>query len=46
MDINNLKYREKNPRKITPDNLEKLKRSLKDDPEFLEDRQILVNDTK
>jgi len=34
---------EKNPRKITKEQLEKLCKSLKDDPEFLKKRPILVN---
>ena len=41
-----LKFREKNPRKITDSNLEKLKKSLKEDPDFLEERPICINQTK
>jgi hypothetical protein len=46
MKISDLKFWEINPRKISDVNLEKLKRSLKDDPDFLSLRKILVNETK
>ena len=41
-----LSFRDKNPRSITEENLEKLKESLNKDPEFLEKRKMLVNHTK
>ena len=41
--LKKLKLLEKNPRKITKEQLEKLCKSLKDDPEFLKKRPILVN---
>jgi len=46
MDISKLQFRDKNPRLIKAENLEKLKKSIQDDPEFLAKRKILVNDTK
>ncbi len=46
MDISNLQFWDKNPRLIKAENLEKLKKSIQDDPEFLAKRKILVNDTK
>ena len=46
MDISQLQFRDKNPRLIKAENLEKLKNSIKDDPDFLTKRKILVNDTK
>lgn len=46
MDITKLKFWDKNPRSIKIENLDKLKRSLQDDPEFLSKRKILVNETK
>jgi len=46
MKVSILKLLEKNPRKILDEDLEKLKHSLKDDPDFLVERKILVNDTK
>ena len=41
--ISSLTLLDKNPRKISRDQMEKLKESLKEDPEFLEDRPVLVN---
>lgn len=46
MKTNLLTFWDKNPRSITDENLEKLKRSLKEDPKFLEKRKMLVNRTK
>jgi len=43
MDINLLEFRDKNPRQIKSENLEKLKKSIKEDSNFLEKRKILVN---
>lgn len=44
--ISELSFWEKNPRKISKENLDKLKRSIQEDPEFLVLRKILVNQTK
>lgn len=44
MDIHKLSFWDKNPRKITAENLEKLQKSIVDDSDFLEKRKILVND--
>lgn len=46
MKSSELKYRDKNPRKISPESLEDLKKSLKEDPDFLEERPICINQTK
>ena len=43
MNINKLQFRDKNPRKISDENLEKLKKSIKDDETFLTKRKILIN---
>ena len=43
MDINKLQFRDKNPRKISDENLKKLKKSIKDDETFLTKRKILIN---
>lgn len=42
--ISDLTLLEKNPRKITAESMEKLVKSLKDDPEFFDRRPCLVND--
>lgn len=44
MPITKLKLLENNPRTITKDQMEKLCKSIQDDPEFLKCRPILVND--
>lgn len=41
--ISKLKLLEKNPRRITKEQMTKLCKSIKDDPEFLSARPILVN---
>lgn len=41
--IKNLTLLERNPRKITKDQMEKLCKSIQEDPGFLENRPILVN---
>lgn len=41
--VNELKLLEKNPRKITKSQLEKLSKSLEEDPEYLKKRPVLVN---
>lgn len=41
--ISELELWDKNPRFITNENFEKLKKSITDDPKFLEKRPILVN---
>lgn len=43
--INKLEFLDQNPRKIERNQLEKLCDSLKSDPDFLENRPLLVNDT-
>lgn len=42
--INDLKETEHNPRQITKKEFEKLKKSLQEDPEFLEAREIVVDE--
>jgi ParB-like chromosome segregation protein Spo0J len=42
--ISKLKLLERNPRRITKEQMTKLENSLKNDPEFLNCRPILVND--
>lgn len=44
--ISNLTLLEKNPRTITKEAMDKLVKSLKDDPEFFDKRPCLVNQTK
>ena len=44
VDISNLKLLENNPRKITKDQMQKLCKSLQDDPNFLNNRPILVHE--
>ena len=44
--ISDLTLLEKNPRKITAEAMEKLVKSLQDDPGFFDRRPCLVNDTK
>lgn len=41
--IKNLTLLEKNPRRITKEQMDKLCQSIKDDPEFLKCRPVLVN---
>lgn len=41
--IYKLSFLEKNPRKITSDQMQKLEQSLQNDPNFLDARPILVN---
>jgi len=43
--IKNLTLLERNPRKITKDQMDKLCKSITDDPDFLNSRPILVNHT-
>ncbi len=43
--IKNLTLLERNPRKITKDQMDKLCKSITDDPDFLSSRPILVNHT-
>lgn len=44
--LEDLELYESNPREITKENLEKLKRDLQKDPEFLKKRPVLVNRIK
>lgn len=44
VNINDLKETEHNPRQITKKEFEKLKKSLQEDPEFLEAREIVVDE--
>lgn len=44
VDIDDLKETEHNPRQITKKEFEKLKKSLQEDPEFLEAREIVVDE--
>lgn len=41
--IKNLKLLEKNPRRVTKEQMQKLCKSLTEDPEFLKKRPVLVN---
>jgi hypothetical protein len=41
--LSEIRMNERNPRKISPDQLEKLKESLKRDPEFMDLRPIVVD---
>jgi PAS domain-containing protein len=43
MRLDTIRLNERNPRKISPEQLEKLKESLKRDPEFMELRPIVVD---
>lgn len=43
MEIEKLTLLEDNPRQITKENMERLKRDMQDDPGFLEKRPVLVN---
>lgn len=44
IDINKLNLLNNNPRTISKDNFEKLKKSIKDNPEYFEARPIICSD--
>lgn len=44
MKLNSLKSLDSNPRKISKQNLERLKRDIQDDPDYMKLRSILVNE--
>ena len=44
IDINKLTLLENNPRQISKENFEKLKKSIKDNPDYFEARPIICSD--